>query len=99
MKKKIRDVTREEYLRWANDRAADGHWSLEMALVALQDTKKIYKTPKRYREDVWQEIKNDHYNLDAEMEISEEKEKHKLRSWLRWLRRKIRKIRKGKRND
>lgn len=42
-------------------------------------------------EKVWQEIKNDHYNLDAEMEISEKKGKHKLRSWLRWLRRKIRK--------
>lgn len=24
MKKKIRDVTCEEYLRWANDRATDG---------------------------------------------------------------------------
>lgn len=91
MKKKIRDITCEEFLRWANDRATDGHWSSEMALVVLQDTKKIYKACPSHREKVWQEIKNDHYNLDAEMEISDEKEKHKLRSWLRWLRRKIRK--------
>ena len=43
MKKKIRDVTCKEFLRWANDRATDGHWSLELALVVLKDIKKIYK--------------------------------------------------------
>lgn len=91
MKKKIQDVTCEEFLRWANDRGTYGRWSLEMALVAIQDTKKIYKTCLLYREKIWQEIKNDHYNLDAEIEISEEKRKHKLWSWLCWLRRKIRK--------
>lgn len=52
MKKKIRDVTCKEYLRWANDRAADGRWSLEMALVAIQDTKKIYHTFPLFREKV-----------------------------------------------
>jgi hypothetical protein len=33
MKKKFHDVTYKEYLGWANNRAADGRWSLEMALV------------------------------------------------------------------
>lgn len=69
MKKKIRDVTCKEYLRWANDRAADGRWSLEMALVAIQDTKKIYHTFPLFREKVWQQIKNDHYQLDYEIEV------------------------------
>jgi len=87
MKKKIRDVTCEEYLRWANDRAADGHWSLETALVAIQDTKKIYKTCPLFREKIWQQIKNDHYQLDAEIEIDDKKRKNTLQSWLCWLRR------------
>ena len=52
MKKKIRDVTYKEYLGWVNDRAADGRWSLEMALVAAQDTKKIYHTFPLFREKV-----------------------------------------------
>lgn len=90
MKKKIRDVTCEEYLSWANDRAADGHWSLEMALNAIQDTKKIYNTCPLFREKIWEEIKNDHYQLDAEIEINDEKRKNALRSWVHWLRRILR---------
>lgn len=69
MKKKIRDVTYKEYLRWANNRAADGRLSLITALVVIQDTKKIYRTPRLFREKRWEEIKKDHYALDAEMEI------------------------------
>ena len=87
MKKKIQNVTCEEYLRWANDRAADGRWSLETALVAIQDTNKIYKTCPLFREKIWKQIKNDHYQLDAEIEIDDEKRKNTLQSWLRWLRR------------
>jgi hypothetical protein len=44
-------------------------------LGVLKDTKKIYKACPSHREKVWQEIKNDHYNLDVEMEISEKKKK------------------------
>ena len=73
MKKKICDVTYKEYLGWANDRAADGRWSLETALVAIQDTKKIYHTFPLFREKIWEQIKNDHYNLDAEIEVSDER--------------------------
>lgn len=87
MKKKIRDVKCEEYLRWANNRAADGCWSLETALAAIEDTKKIYKTCPLFREKIWQQIKNDHYQLDAEIDIDDKKRKNTLQSWLRWLRR------------
>lgn len=78
MKKKIRDVTCEEFLRWANDRVTDGHWSLETALGVLIDIRKICKACPSDMEKVWQKIKYNHYNLDAEIEISEEKKKHKL---------------------
>lgn len=85
MKKKIRDITCQEYLRWANDRAADGHWSSETALVVIQDTKKIYKAFPLFREKIWEQIKNDHYQLDTEIEIDDGKRNNTLRSWLHWL--------------
>lgn len=73
-KKCIRDVTFEEFDRWANERACDGRWSFVDAVMSLQVIRSILNIKplfgkKKARERAWQSIKGTAFNLDAEIEV------------------------------
>lgn len=72
--KKMKDVTFEEFSDWANMRACDGCWSMTMAMVSIDVISKVMKIKpffhrKRKREEAWEEIKKETFNLEAEIDI------------------------------
>ena len=74
MKKPIRDVTFKEFAAWANNRAADGQWSLHTAMTSTAVVTEIYGIRKLFgtskaREKAWEEKKKEYFNLDAEIEV------------------------------
>ena len=73
-KKCIKDITFDEFDKWANDRACDGMWSFSDAVMCSQVVSSILNVKplfgrKRAREKAWQEIKSKAFNLDAEIEV------------------------------
>jgi hypothetical protein len=74
MKKKFRDVTFDEFNRWCNERACDGAWSMFLAINCIEAVRRVLKVKplfgrKKAREKEWERIKNEHFNLDAEIEV------------------------------
>ena len=74
MVKKLKDITFEEFLGWANMRACDGAWSMADVIACIDVTGEVLRiTPlfgrKKAREKKWQEIKGKYLNLEAEIEI------------------------------
>lgn len=75
MKKKIKDVTFEEFDEWCNGRACDGQWSMFLALNCSEAIRRVLAVKplfgrKKAREKEWERIKNEHFKLDAELELN-----------------------------
>ena len=75
MKKKMKDITFEEFNEWCNMRACDGKWSMFMAVNCIEAIRQVRKVKslfgrKKAREKEWIHIKNEHFNLDAEYELN-----------------------------
>lgn len=73
MKKKIRDATFREFADYCNQRAADGRWSLQDAVVCADICHRVYAVKKLFgikkaREKEWEKLKKD-LNQDFEIEI------------------------------
>lgn len=74
MKKKLRDVSFEEFDKWANERACDGAWSINDALNSAEAIRLVLKVRplfgrKKAREKEWERIKREYFKLDAEIEV------------------------------
>ena len=76
MKKKMKDITFEEFDEWCNMRASDGQWSMFMAVNYMEIIRQVLKVKplfgrKKAREKEWERIKNDErFNLDTEYEFN-----------------------------
>ena len=75
MKKKIKDVTFEEFYEWCNRRACDGQWSMLLALNCSEAIRRVLAVKPLFgrnkaREKEWERIKNEHFKLDAELELN-----------------------------
>ena len=75
MRKKMKDITFEEFDEWCNMRACDCQWSLFMAVNCIEAIRQVLKVKplfrrKKAREKEWERIKNEHFNLDAEIELN-----------------------------
>ena len=75
MKKKIKDVTFEEFDEWCNGRACDGQWSMFLALNCSEAIRRVLAVKplfsrKKAREKEWERIKNEYFKLDAELELN-----------------------------
>lgn len=75
MKKKMQDITFEEFNKWCNMRACDGQWSMFNAVNCITAIRQVLKVKplfgrKRAREKEWERIKNEHFKLDAEYELN-----------------------------
>lgn len=75
MKKKMKDITFEEFDEWCNMRASDGQWSMFMAVNYIEIIRQVLKVKplfgrKKAREKEWERIKNERFNLDAEYEFN-----------------------------
>lgn len=73
-KKRISEVTFEEFDTWCNTRACDGAWSMSTAMVCIEVFNEVMKVKpligrKKAREKKWQAIRADYFNLDAEIEV------------------------------
>ena len=74
MRKKVKDITFEEFIRWANDRACDGGWGMGTAIVCIEVIDLVLAVKpifwrKKAREKKWREIKGKYFDLEAELEI------------------------------
>ena len=74
MKKQIKDVTFEEFIRWCNRRACDGQWSYQVAIICLEVVNKVTSVKplfgkKKKREKKWNEIKGEYFVLETEIEV------------------------------
>lgn len=74
MKKKMKDVTFDEFSDWANRRACDGQWSMLTAMVSIEAISEVMKVKsifhrKKKREEAWEKIKAENFMLDAEIDI------------------------------
>ena len=74
MKKKIKDVTCKEFLKWAHDRACDGMWSGNDANDSVAVIGRIYDIrpllgTNKTREKEWNRIKGEYFSLDKEIDI------------------------------
>lgn len=74
MKKKMKDMTFEEFDKWCNMRACDGQWSMFSACLYIEAINQVLKVKplfgrKKAREKEWECIKNEYFNLDAEYEL------------------------------
>lgn len=74
MKKKMKDLTFEEFKKWYNMRACDGQWSVFTACFYIEAINQVLKVKplfgrKKAREKEWKRIKNEYFNLDAEYEL------------------------------
>ena len=75
MKKKMKDITFEEFNKWCNMRACDGQWSMSMAVDYMEIIRQVLKVKplfgrKKAREKEWERIKNERFRLDAEYELN-----------------------------
>lgn len=75
MKKKMKDMTFEEFKKWCNMRACDGQWSMFAACIYIEAITQVLKVKplfgrKKAREKEWERIKNEYFNLDAEYELN-----------------------------
>lgn len=74
MKKKIEDVTFEEFDDWCNRRACDGRWDIVTALSCCQICNEVLSVRplfgrEKAREKRWNELKVEHFEADAEIEL------------------------------
>ena len=74
MKKKMKDITFEEFNEWCNMRACDGQWSMFAACFYIEAINQVLKVKslfgrKKAREKEWERIKNEYFNLDAEYKL------------------------------
>lgn len=74
MKKKMQDITFEEFNKWRNMRACDGQWSMFMAVNYMEIIRQVLKVKplfgrKKAREKEWERIKNERFKLDVEYEL------------------------------
>ena len=74
MKKKMKDLTFEEFKKWCNMRACDGQWSMFAACFYIEAINQVLKVKplfgrKKAREKEWERIKNEYFNLDAEYKL------------------------------
>ena len=74
-KKKIADITFDEFDKWCNDRACDGDWSISVAVNCIEAVKQVLAVKplfgrKKAREKEWERIKNEYFNVDAEIELN-----------------------------
>lgn len=74
MKKQIKDVTFEEFIRWCNSRLCDDMWSYKMAVTCLEVIKQVTSVKslfgkKKKREKKWNEIKGKYFVLETEIEV------------------------------
>lgn len=74
MKKRIAEVTFEEFDRWCNERACDGNWSALTALFCIERVSEVLSVRpifgrRKAREVKWNEIKAEYFNCDAEIEL------------------------------
>ena len=74
MKKKMKDLTFEEFKKWCNMRACDGQWSIFAACFYIEAIERVLKVKplfgrKKAREKEWERIKNEYFNLDAEYKL------------------------------
>lgn len=74
MKKKIKDITFKEFDEWANIRACDAGWSFCEALASAEAISEVLKVKPFFgkakkREEKWNEIKAEYFNLEKEIEI------------------------------
>ena len=77
IKKKMKDVTFEEFNKWCNMRACDAQWSLSVVdtLNCIEVLRRVSKVKplfgrKRAREKEWERVKKEYFNLDAECELT-----------------------------
>lgn len=75
MKKKLRDVSFEEFDKWCNERACDGAWPMNDALNSAEAIRLVLKVKplfgrKKAREKEWERIKKEHFKLDAEIDLN-----------------------------
>jgi hypothetical protein len=73
MSKKIKEITFKEFSRYCNDRACDGKWDFATALVCCKVAREVYEEKPLFRknkarEQKWQELKKEYFNLEAELE-------------------------------
>ena len=74
MKKKMKDLTFEEFGKWCNMRACNGQWSVFAACFYIEAIEQVLKVKplfgrKKAREKEWERIKNEYFNLDAEYKL------------------------------
>ena len=74
MKKRIADVTFEEFDKWCNDRACDGAWSFDTAIICCEAVRRVLSVKKLFgrkkaREKEWERIRAEYFKLDAEIEV------------------------------
>lgn len=75
MKKKIKDLTFDEFAEWSNARACDGRWCFTDAVNACTICTTVYdKTryclfKRKKREKLFKELCEEYLNLEAEIEI------------------------------
>lgn len=69
-------MTYKEYLAWCNDRACDGCWSLQVAVVCCDIAKRILRVPWWRRKKEWLKIKDE---IDIEKVVDCINEK--IESW------------------
>ena len=54
-------MTYKGFLKWANDRATDGRWGFDTAIVCSQMASLLYSVPWYKRKKLWQEIQGDEF--------------------------------------
>lgn len=74
MKKAIREITFKEFSEFCNARACDGKWDFSTALVCCDVMREVCKEKPLFRknkarEQKWQNIKGEYFNLDSEIDI------------------------------
>ena len=74
MKKTIKECTFKDFSNYCNDRACDGRWSYETALIYIQVIEEVYKIKPLFgrmkaREKKWEELKKEYFDLNAEIEV------------------------------
>ena len=67
-------MTYKEYLAWCNERACDGCWSLQVAIVCSDIANRLYKVPFWKRKKEWLKIKDE---IDIEKVVAAINEKIK----------------------
>lgn len=78
MKKKIEEMTFEEFSNWANMRACDGRWSFNDAVTCAElirlvhnESSKFLFRKKKKREEIFNKYRPEYLKMDAEIELGE----------------------------